>query len=454
MALHAEYWSFVVLLVSLVFVVLMITRWRFHPFIALILGAILVGMMAPDLPVPPGEERVVAAIELAMAEFGKMAGRIGWVIALAAIIGAAMMESGAAERIVSWLLSKLGEKQAAVALLICGYILSIPVFFDTVFFLLVPIGITLALKTGRDFVLYVLAMGGGAAITHTIVPPTPGPLIMAETLNIDLGVVIVAGFIAGIIPAVAVLVAARWMNRKRPLPVRVRSESGVVLQNPPSLGLSILPVVVPLFLISLVSVVAATGAEVPAWIAFAGNKNIAMGAGTVIAMILWSSTQHLDKKALWDAVGKPLEIAGTIILITAAGGAYGAMIQYSGIGDAIGAATRGFKIDYLVLGWMIAAVMKTAQGSGTVSMITTSAIILAMVGQDPSLGYHPVYLLLAIGFGSLCISWMNDSAFWVVARMSGFTSDEALRRWTLLLFIISVVGFAQVLVLARLLPMT
>jgi GntP family gluconate:H+ symporter len=450
---RADYWPFVVLLMSVALVVFLITRWRFHAFIALIISAIFVGLISPNLPVISGQHPLVTAVELPMIEFGVIAGKITWVIALAAVIGTAMMESGAAEEIVDSLLRRLGGKNAAIALLICGYVLAIPVFFDTVFFLLIPLGITLAIKTGKDFVLYVLAMGGGAVITHTVVPPTPGPLIMADTLGIDLGVVILIGLVAGIIPAVAVVIVGKWLNKRSAIPVRVESSYVSLAGERPPLFLSVLPIVVPLLLISLQSLVGAFFDSVPGWIAFIGNKNIAMSAGALIALVLWARVRKLTRDELWMAAGKPLEVAGIIILITSAGGAYGAMIQHSGIGNAISIATEGFHIHYLVLGWAIAAVMKIAQGSGTVSMITTSAIMAALIGTGQALPYHPVYLLLAIGFGSLFIPWMNDSGFWVVARMSGLTEREALSTWTVLLAILSVVGLAQVMLLSWLLPL-
>lgn len=434
-------------------VVTFITKFRFHPFIALMLSAIFVGLISLSLPVVTGQNHLIAAVELPMTEFGIMAGKIAWVIALAAVIGTAMMKSGAAEQIVNWLLKSLGEKQAAIALIISGFILSIPVFFDTVFFLLIPLGITLALKTGKDYVLYVAAIGGGAVIAHSIVPPTPGPLIMAETLHIELGTVILAGLVAGIIPAIAALGVAKWLNKRLKIPVRVADQTETSVQNPPALVLSVLPVFVPLLMISFASIVNIVTGELPAWVAFQGNKNIAMSVGTIIALLLWSKTQKLGSKGLWQAVAKPLEVAGIIILITSAGGAYGAMIKHSGIGDAIGLATETVNVHYILLAWIIAAVMKIAQGSGTVAMITAAAIMAALVGPEAQLPYHPIYILLSIGFGSLFISWMNDSAFWVVTRMSGFTEKEGLRSWTFLLAVIALVGLFQVILFASIFPL-
>jgi GntP family gluconate:H+ symporter len=302
-------------------------------------------------------------------------------------------------------------------------------------------------------VLYVVAIGGGGVITHSIVPPTPGPLIMAETLGIDLGTVILGGLIAGIIPAIVVLGMAKWLNKKLRIPVRATNDHVTSIPNPPSLALSILPVLVPLLMISLASIVQVVTGSLPGWIAFQGNKNIAMGVGAFLALFLWAGTQKLTSKELWKAIAKPLEVGGIIILITSAGGAYGAMINHSGIGDAIRLTTQQFHVHYILLAWIIAAVIKIAQGSGTVSMITAAAIMAALIGGGVSLPYHPIYILLSIGFGSMFISWMNDSGFWVVARMSGFTEKEGLQTWTFLLAVLALVGLLQVMLLSWLLPL-
>jgi len=448
--IQSPYWPFIVLTIGIIAVVLMISKWRIHPFVALILSAILVGLVSVELP---GDgHHVVKAVEIPMTEFGSVAGKIAWVIALAAIIGTAMMESGAAQKIVNWLISTLGEQQASVALLISGFVLSIPVFFDTVFFLLIPLAIALALKTNKNYVLYVMAIGGGAAITHSLVPPTPGPLIMAETLNLDLGLTILAGLSSGIVPALAVLIVSKRMNTRFNIPVRVSFNGAGDDQSQPGLMASIMPVVAPIILISMASITEVVAGSTPAWMAFWGNKNIAMGVGTAIALWLWVKQRHLKGSELWKEIGKPLEIAGIIILITSAGGAFGAMIKHSGIGIAIESLTENFHISYIILAWLIAAVMKTAQGSSTVSMITSASIMLAIIGTGVDLPYHPMYILLAIGFGALFISWMNDSGFWVVIKMSGFTEKEGLRIWTVLLAMISLVGLAEILVISWIFP--
>ena len=457
--LASPYWPFAVLLIGIAAIVFMITVLRFHPFVALILAAILVGLSSSGLPVAEGQSWVVAAIEVPMVEFGTLAGKIAWVIALAAIIGTAMMESGAAQRIVNALLKALGERFATLALLLSGFILSIPVFFDTVFFLLIPIAIAMGQRTENKYVLYVLAMGGAASITHALVPPTPGPLIMAETLQIDLGITILAGIGFGILPALATLRIGKWMNNRYDIPIRIALEGGKEdAQSPdltklPGLLPALLPVLVPIVLISMASIVQLSTGQLPTWLAFLGNKNVAMALGTALAMGLWMQQKGLTRDSLWKASELPLQIAGIIILITSAGGAFGAMIKLSGIGAAVEHATQGFSVSYIVLAWLISALMKTAQGSSTVAMITASSIMVSLVGTGEALPYHPIYLLLAIGFGSQIVAWMNDSGFWVVAKMGGFTEKEGLQVWTTTLAIIGILGLIEILIFSAILPL-
>ena len=225
-----NYTPFWILAAGVVFVILSIVKFRLHPFLGLTLGAVLVGLITPDLPEltmvngfwkdQEGASHLIQAINWAMAGFGTLVGKIGFVIAMAAVIGTCMMESGAADKIVRRLMDKLGEERAGWAMLISGFVLSIPVFFDTVFFLLIPLARALALRTGKNYTLYVCAVAGAGAITHTIVPPTPGPLIIAENLGQPAGNAIIAGLLASIIPVVLVMWLANRFNDKLDIPLR------------------------------------------------------------------------------------------------------------------------------------------------------------------------------------------------------------------------------------------
>lgn len=451
-----------VLGLSVVFIILAIAWARLHAFFALIFAAIMVGLFTALNQ--PGEGRFIKAIESVMVEFGRSAGSIGFTIAIASVIGVALMDSGAADKIIRRFIAVLGEGRAALALLACGFVLGIPVFFDTVFFLLVPLARALSLRTGKNYLLYVLAICAGGVITHGTVPPTPGPLVVAETLKVDLGVAIVGGILFGVLPAVAGLIWAKWIDRRMPLPVRETSGSSLASLNEianrsedqlPGFVASIAPVILPVILIAAASIATAMKATLSADVVevaqFFGNKNVALLLGAIIALAVYAKQKRITFKKVGDILGPPLEVAGVIILITAAGGAYGAMIKNAGVGDSVKELAQGSAINYVVLAWVLAAVVRVAQGSATVAMITASSILLSMAGAD-GFGVHPLYVFLAVGYGATALSWMNDSGFWVISRLGGLTEGEALRSWSVLLTIIGIAGLIQAWIASAIWP--
>ena len=492
LAATINYWPLWVLVIGVAVVIIAVAFLRIHPFFSLIFAAVTVGLLSSELPDIAGKDdlgHLVKALELPMIEMGKTAGKIAFAIALAAIIGMCLLESGAADRIVRRLVAVLGENLAALALLISGFLLSIPVFFDTVFFLLVPLAKALAIRLRKNYVLFVMVICGGAAITHSLVAPTPGPLLMAENLQIDLGITIVGGLIGALIPALATLFFAGLINRffpNEPSPEEAVGQQRIAGHGGPSeedadanaairpetdahlpgFALSILPVVLPVVLIAFasfygVAVAALDSAgtlppvmsSIQPWVNFFGNKNLALLLGALIAVGLVLNQKKPGRNGLATLMEGPFQTAGIIILITSAGGAFGAMIQYSGVSETIKDLALIGDMNYVVLAWLVAVVMKIAQGSGTVSMITTSSMMFGIIGDGSSLPYHPIYIFLAIGYGSLAISWMNDSGFWVVGRLSGFREKQTLCTWTLLLVCLSLVGIAQTWLLSTLLPL-
>ena len=469
-----SYWPFAILALSVGLIVLLIVKLRVHAFFALLIAAVFVGLLSNSLPIIQGKEglgHVLQAFEWPMIEFGVTAGKIAYVIAVASVIGVCLMESGAADRIVQTLLNALGEQRAALALLASGFFLSIPVFFDTVFFLLIPLARALALRTGKNYLLYVMAICGGGVLTHSLVAPTPGPLIMAENLKLDLGWSIIAGIVAGILPCWVTLRLGRRIDetvkQKRPLDA-ADDDSPASQESAPSFALSALPVVLPVALISLASFFGLAARSMPwfvdlfggdegfakarAFVDVIGNKNLAMTLGAVIALWVLARQKKMTLDRLGEVMGRPLSTAGVIILITSAGGAFGAMIKHSGVGKSVEALAEAMNLNYILLAWLLSSIMKIAQGSGTVAMITTSLMMAEIVGDGGSLAYHPMYIFLAIGFGSFTLSWMNDSAFWVVGRLSGFTEKETLQTWTKLLGAMSLAGLVQLLIVSNVLP--
>ena len=460
-----DLYPLLVLVIGMTTIIGMITILRMNAFVSLITAAILVSFLGPGA-LAEKVNRVATA-------FGNAAGNIGIVIALAVIIGRCMMESGAADRIVRAFLTFLGQKRVSIALMSSGFVLSIPVFFDTVFYLLVPLARSAYKRTQTHYIRYIIAIAAGGAVTHSLVTPTPGPLLMAQNLNLEIGTLILVGLAVGLPTAIAGLVYAHWIDTR------------VVLSNPPNdiisgkkdplddiplpnLTVALLPIVLPVIMVSLNTIMGTLAKDalptsaLHRWApltAAIGNVNFAMLVAAAAAMITLVIHQKKTREELSQLVEQSLMSGGIIILITAAGGAFGAMLKAAGIGEAINhlvssegnSALSGMAL--LFLGAVIATIMKIAQGSGTVAMITASAMMADIWGAVPNPGIHPVYLATAIGSGSMIGTWMNDSGFWIVAKMGGFTEAETFQTWTSMMLVSGVVGFLCTVALALVLPM-
>jgi GntP family gluconate:H+ symporter len=442
-----------ILALGIASIIFLIAALRLNAFLALIVSAILVSLLAPG-PLADRITRVATA-------FGATAGSIGIVIALAVVIGKCMMDSGAADRIVRGFLALLGQKRCSWALMSSGFVLSIPVFFDTVFYLLVPLARSTCRHTGGHYLKYATAIVAGGVITHSLVPPTPGPLVMADQLGIDLGVMILFGTIIAAPCALIGLAYSTWIDRRmhiemRPLGGGMEEADPLADHELPGLFVSLVPIALPVVLVSLNTILCALAKNagetafcrrITPVMALLGNVNFAMLLSTAVAMGVLKSKRRLSNLQLGRVVEQSLMSGGIIILITAAGGAFGAMLKEARIGPAIealftsGDAPQAGGVTLLVLGVVIAVVIKIAQGSGTVAMITASAMIAAMIPSPESLGYPTVLLATAIGGASMMGSWMNDSGFWIFVKMSGLTETEGLKTWTPLL---ALTGFSSV----------
>jgi GntP family gluconate:H+ symporter len=402
--------------------------------------------------------------------FGTTAGKIGILIAMASIIGKCLLDSGAADRIVRTALARFGEKFAPLSFVLSGFLLGVPVFFDTVFYLMIPLGKAMQLRTGRNYLLFVLTIVAGATMAHSLVPPTPGPLVVAEELGVDIGMMILAGCCVGFFTAgFGYLYASMFANKIWTLPLRETSDFSLkdleTLSNRkeselPPFWLSILPIVLPVVLIAGYSVIKALAkAEVltlsepvNSVLATLGDKNIALIISAVIAMLTLIRSRSLSRKQLADAVGSALASGGIIILITSAGGAFGKTLQATGVATLIQGLSVTSPAMIITMAWLITAAIRTAQGSATVAMMTAVGI-LGGLAQSGSLPFHPVYLALAIGCGSKPIAWMNDSGFWVITRMSGMTEGEGLKYITPMTTLMGVVGLIVTIAGAILFPM-
>ncbi|MDH5250716.1 MAG: GntP family permease [Cyclobacteriaceae bacterium] len=456
---------------------------RLHAFLALLLGAFVVAILTPDAAIimfatgkgaSLAEAQKLANQQVGVRianEFGSTCGKIGILIAMASIIGKTMLESGAAEKIVRSLVKITGIKNAPFSFLTGSFFIGIPVFFDTVFYLMVPLAKAMAMRIGKNYLLLILCITAGAAMANSLVPPTPGPLFLVSEMNIPIGMMMVGGSLVGLVTITAGYFFASWANRKWPIPLRdsvdaplaeIQKLSDENEQSLPPLWFSLLPIAIPIVLISLNAMIQTFKTDEASnsmltqaalsFLNFFGEKNIALVAGALSSLILLAIQKKGDKKGLTASVQTALMSAGVIILITSAGGAFGGMLQQTGISTRIGELAKDYQMALIPLSFLITAIVRTAQGSATVAMITASGILAGM-SNTISLEYHQLYLGLAIACGSKLIPWMNDSGFWIVCKMSNLTEQEALKTFSPLLTIMGITGLIVIMIGASIFPL-
>ena len=446
---------FATLAIAVGVVLFLIIKLRVNAFGALIVAATTVGLLSPKIGLAEVMPEVAAS-------FGRVCGGIGIVIALAAVVGQCLMESGAADKIVRVLQRALGNANPAYTMVTSGFILSIPVFFDTVFYLLAPLARASRVRTGKNYALYLMAIAAGATATHALVPPTPGPLAMAEFLQIDVGMMILVGLVISVPMSLGGLAFAFIRDRQIHIPLRdapgvsveqLEKMAGTDEAELPGFLESVMPVILPVLLITSSTLVSAAGIEGPLndLTSFVGNPNFALLAAMVVAVRTLVRQKKGTLNEVAPSIERALASAGLIILITSGGGAFGGMLVKSGIGEEMAAASQSMGLPIIALSFVLPGLLKLAQGSGTGSVITASSILAPIAAEG--LPFRPVYIACMIGSGSKLGSWMNDSGFWVYAKMSGLTETETLQTWSMLLAVLAFAGGAATLVMATLFPL-
>ncbi|REL39094.1 GntP family permease [Rhodohalobacter sp. SW132] len=426
------------LLLVVAAIVWMTARWKVHPFLALIFGAIGIGFLARL-----DTETLIGSLA---GGFGSTLQSIGIVIAAGAIIGEYLDRSGGARVLANKILNKSGEKFAPLSMSLTGYIVSIPVFCDSGFIVLSALNKAIAKRTKISLTVLAVALASGLYATHVFVPPTPGPLAAAATLNADIGLVLILGLIVSIpVMAAALAWAVLFCNYEN-----TDTDSYQASKTPdyplPSFKVAIAPILTPIILIALKSI-----AEYPTapfgdgWVfsasVFLGDPIIALLIGVGMAFLMVTGgRKKIQNEWLEDGLKK----AGIIILITGAGGAFGQVLRETDLGEFASqfAAIGGLGV---LVPFLIAAFLKTAQGSSTVAIITAAAICAPLIeplGLDSSMG--TALAVLAIGAGSLTVSHLNDSYFWVVAKFSDMETSTALKTHTIATLIMGITGLITI----------
>lgn len=402
------------LLISVLFIIVGTTKLKMHPFLVLLLASYGVGFMS-GMPAPE-------IVKVITGGFGNIMAYIGIVIILGTIIGTILEKSGAAIKLAELVIRLVGKKYPALAMGLIGYIVSIPVFCDSAFVILSSLKRSLIWKTGRSAIAMSIALSTGLYATHTLVPPTPGPIAAAGNLGIEnqLGMVILLGLLVAV---VAMLVGYWWANYTGK---RYQSEEDHLVEEDqvienrqlPSGWLSVLPIFLPIILIAIRSIVLLVAENETGilfqTINFLGDPVNALFLGLFSSFLLIKGKS--EKITEW--VGSGIQASASILIITGAGGAFGAMLKATHIGDSLGALLADYELG-IFLPFIIAAALKTAQGSSTVSLVATSALIAPLLpglGLDSAMGKS--LSVLAVGAGAMTISHANDSFFWVVTQFS------------------------------------
>ena len=424
-----------IFIVSVLLLLVSIIKFRVNPFIALIfvslVTAFLVGMPMASIP------GTVAT------GFGNTMKGVGIVIGLGIIFGGLLSEAGATESIAKGLLRITGHKNAPLAVTTAGFLISIPVFMDAAFVIMMPIVKYVAKETKKSLLIFVTALGVGTIVGHSVVIPTPGPLAVADNLHVQIGGFLLYSLIAGF---VGIFVAGYLYGKRFTTYPAYEGEGGALEENSslPGFGLSMVVLLFPIVLILLANVVttlAAKGTGIHSFFAFIGQKDVALFLGCIVAFFSLRSHYKKDFNSMVIAAA---DSAGLILLITGAGGAFGAVLNGSGIGKFLVESMSSINVSPVVLGFALSALLRVSLGSTTVALVTTSSILGTAIAAT---GASPVLVALAICAGGIGFSLPNDSGFWVLSRFSGISVQDTLKTWTMGGTIAAFTVFAVVLVI-------
>jgi gluconate:H+ symporter, GntP family len=432
-------------LIAVVALIVLIARVKLHPFIALIVVSLVMGIVAGMQP--------LAAVKAFQDGVGATLGFIAVVVGLGTMLGKIMAESGAATRIARTLIDLFGERRVHWAIMLVGFIVGIPVFFQVGFVLLIPLVFTIARRTGMSLVKIGIPLVAGLSVVHGMLPPHPAAMLAVTAFNADVGRTILYGLIVGIPTAVlAGPIFANWIAPRIVLapenPLAAQLE-GDWTQETPSFGMSIGTVLTPVVLMILSSVAdfaLAPGSRARTVLHFIGQPIVAL----LIALLLsfWSlgRTRHFTRAELLRFCNDCLGPIAAILLVIGAGGGFNAVLVQSGVGGAIAHVAIGSHASPLLLAWVVAGLIRVATGSATVAMTTAAGIVAPIAASMP--GTSAELLVLATGAGALILSHVNDAGFWLIKEFFNMTVPQTLKTWTVAETIIGVAGLGFTLLLS------
>lgn len=423
----------------------LILKLKFQAFLALLISAISIGLLAG---MQPG-----AVLQSVQTGMGQTLAFVATIIGLGALFGAVLEHSGGAKSIATALLNKFGLHQAPRALVIAGFIIAIPVFFDVAFIILVPVIYALQKRSGKSLLVFGLPLLAGLTITHAFIPPTPGPIAVADILGANLGWVIAMGFVAGIPTAIAGLIFSRYMGSQMfvTAPEILEEPDDSDCETPSAAAIGMI-IALPILLILLSTIAPGLDQLLPTKaiqvITFIGHPFTALIVANIVAWYWLGIRRGTSREILSEISLKSLGPAGMIILITGAGGVLKQVLVDTGAGTMLAESMTGVISIPVIFGFAVALIVRVMQGSATVAMITGASLIAPIIEGSGIAPAQLALVVIAIASGATAFSHFNDSGFWLVNRYFGLSEKQTLKAWTLLTGVIGLSGFATSLILS------
>ena len=433
---------------AVILLLVMITKLKINPFVTLMVVSVLLGLAA-GMPL----DKIVGSIQAGM---GNTLGFIAIVLGLGTMLGKMLEESGGAERVAKTLIDSFGQKNVHWAMMFVAFIVGIPVFFQVGFVLLIPLVFTIAKETGMSLLKIGLPLLAGLSTVHGLVPPHPAAMAAVDIFKADVGKTILYSLIVGLPTAIvagplfACSIAPRMETIKVPATFADQIKAGRTDEEMPSFGVTVLTIMMPVLLMLLGTIAdlslpkTAVSYQV---MKFVGSPFMSL----LLALIFAFFTFGLQRKFSLSDIGKfcdqSLPAMASILMVIGAGGAFNKVLLDSGVGTEIAKTATSLDLNPLVLGWVIAAMIRVCTGSATVSMMTAAGIVAPMLAAN--MNASPELMVLAVGSGSLILSHVNDSGFWIIKEYFGMTVTQTLKTWTVLETILAIVALVLILVLAQ-----
>lgn len=433
-------------LITIVFLIVLISKYKWNPFVSLLISALMLGLLTGM-----NAENVIGSITGGV---GGTLGTIAIVIGLGTMLGKMMAESGGAERIATTLVNRFGQKRVHWAMMIVGFIVGIPVFFEVGLILLIPIVFTVARKTGLSIIKIGIPILAGLSTVHGLVPPHPAPMIAIDAFDANLGMTIFYSILVGLPTAIiAGPVFGNIISKRVQVepPAELAEQFSLKSERElPGFGITLLTILLPVILMlagSVAMIVDPAGSNgLTHFLEFIGDEIVALLISVVFALFSLGFARGFNKSEISKFTSECLAPTASIILIIGGGGAFKQVLIDSGVGNAIAELATSININVILFAWLVAALIRVATGSATVAMTTAAGIVAPVLGMSPDVSVELV--VLATGAGSLFLSHVNDAGFWMIKEFFNMSVSQTLKTWSVMECILSVVALILILLLS------